>query len=353
MDAERRSRAWMMIALVMLPLALGAGWWSGRSSARDSEPPPSPSAAPMPVPSNASTPAPDAAVRNPASAAAARPSNAPLPDLSTPLRNILPELKRRADAGDPAAACRLAAEMEFCDDVRRRLDEAANTLHYTGGGSGPAATPEFEARQRAAREAATARGEQALKESAHCEGIPAFDSRERLHYWRAAARGGSAQAINFYVMGRPFRREDTLEELDALRVYRDEVEAIALRGVAAGDITTTLALANAYSPHRRSERNLLNQAVTPDAGKSLALYLQAKALLDQPPPGVPRQGQLFDRFVRDLEGDLDATALARAREQAAAYRRVAPAPLLPSRARRANALPAGGPNALLREQCTP
>lgn len=336
----------------MLPAAVGVGWWGGRASTQVSDSPAHTpvdealhSQAPPPeTPTSAQTP-----VLSTAGLAAV-----PLPDLSMSLRNALPELKRRADAGEPAAACRLAAEIEFCDDVSRRLDEAANELHYPDTGSAHAANAGFAARRRQMREAAAARGERLLQESTHCEGVPQFASGERLRYWRMAALGGSLAAINYYVMGRAFRPEDSLDNLDALRVYRSEVEAIAMRGVAAGDIATTLAMAGAYSPRRRSERSLLYQAIAPDAGKALALYLQGQALLDQPPQGVPAQGHLFDSAVRDLERNLDHASLMRAREQAAAYRRTAPAPALPPmRSRTGNWLPSGGPTALLRAQCMP
>lgn len=350
MDAERRSRAWMMIALVMLPLALGAGWWSGRSSARDSEPPASPSAAPTPVPSNASTPAPDAAVRNPASAAAARPSNAPLPDLSTPLRTTLPELKRRADGGEPAAACRLAAEMEFCEDIRRRLDEAATNLNL-GGSSSRSLSAKQQEMRRNMLQRETERSERLLQESTHCEGVPAFSSRERVHYWRSAAMGGSLAAINYYVMGRPFRPENRLADLDALRQFQQEAATIAERGAASGDIQTTIALAQAYSPLGK-RHSLLSQAVAPDASKSLALWLQTQSLLDQPPPGGRPQGHLFASVITELEKTMDAAALRRAREQASAYRRAAPTPALVAKTRSRNTMPSGGPDVLQREFCS-
>jgi hypothetical protein len=352
MDPQRRTRAWVLPGILMLSAAAGMGWWGGRASTQASE---ALAHAPVDEALQSQASVPEAPTSTPIlEITVAGPSAVPLPDLSMPLRNALPELKRRADAGEPAAACRLAAEIEFCDDVSRRLDEAANELHYPGTGADHAANAEFAARQRQAREAAATRGERLLQESTHCEGVPQFMSGERLRYWRTAALGGSLPAINYYVMGRAFRPDDTLDNLDALRLYRSEVEAIAMRGIAAGDVSTTLAMAGAYSPQRRSQRSLLYQAVKPDAGKALALYLQAQALLNQPQQGMPAQGHLFDSAVRDLERKLDHASLTRAREQAAAYRRAAPAPALPpSRSRTGNWLPSGGPTSLLRAQCTP
>ncbi|MCH6485346.1 hypothetical protein MMG85_17475 [Pseudoxanthomonas sp. LH2527] len=260
------------------------------------------------------------------------------------------ELKRRADGGEPAAACRLAAEMEFCEDIRRRLDEAAINLNM-GDSSSRTLTAKQQEMRRNMLQRETERSERLLQESTHCEGVPSFSSRERVHYWRSAAMGGSSAAINYYVTGRPFRPENRLADLDALRQFQQEAASIAERGVASGDIQTTIALAEAYSPLGR-RRSLLSQAVVPDASKSLALWLQTQSLLDQPPPGGRPQGQIFATMIAGLEKSMDAAALRNAREQASAYRRVAPTPALVTSARSGNVMASGGPEALQREFCS-
>ncbi len=68
-----------------------------------------------------------------------------------------------------------------------------------------------------------------------------------MRYWRSAALGGNVAAMRHYAVGNAFRMNDTLDNLDALRVYRSEAEAIAQRAVAAGDLITAMTLANAYS----------------------------------------------------------------------------------------------------------
>lgn len=345
MEAKARKRIWML-SVFLIPAAAGVGWWSGRSAVITT---PEPAKA-VPSPSDPSVPShPAARPPNADARVSAASATQPLPDLSAPLRTTLVELKRRADGGEPAAACRLAAEMEYCEDVRRRLDEAAINLNLADPASLELSAKQQEMR-RSMLQRETESSERLLKESAHCEGVPAFSSRERVHYWRTAAMGGSLAAINYYVMGRPFRPENRLADLDALRQFEQEAAAIAERGVASGDIQTTIALAEAYSPLGR-RRSLLSQAVTPDASKSLALWLQAGSLLDQPPPGGRPQGHLFARGNAELEKSMDAAALLSAREQASAYRRVAPTPALVKSARGGNVIASGGPEALQREFC--
>lgn len=343
MEAKARKRAWML-CVFLVPAAAGVGWWSGRASVT-----------PSPEPAKATSPlfdssGPVASPPDTGSTVSLAATTQALPDLSAALRTTLLELKRRADRGEPAAACRLAAEMEFCEDIRNRLDEAAINLNLGDSASlGLSAKQQEIRRNMLQRE--TERSERLLQESAHCEGVPAFSSRERVHYWHTAAMGGSLAAINYYVMGRPFRPENRLADLDALRQFQREAATIAERGVASGDIQTTIALAEAYSPLGR-RRSLLSQAVVPDASKSLALWLQAQSLLDQPPPGGRPQGHLFARGNAELEKSMDAAALRSAREQASAYRRVAPTPALVKSARSGNVMASGGPEVLQREFCS-
>ncbi|MBA3930025.1 MAG: hypothetical protein C0521_10620 [Xanthomonas sp.] len=345
MEAKHLARAWMLSALALIPVAAGIGWWSGRASiTSSSEPADASSAVPDAVPDAVVT------TSSPGSRAPLATAGQPLPDLSAPLRTILPELKRRADGGEPGAACRLAAEMELCEDIRRRLDEAATNLNLQGSWGGPLSAKQQDMRRNMQQREAE-RSERLLQESTHCEGVPAFSSRERVHYWRSAAMGGSLAAINYYVMGRPFRPENTLADLDALRQFQHEAATIAERGVASGDIQTTIALAEAYSPLSR-RRSLLSQAVSPNASKSLALWLQTQSLLDQPPPGGRPQGHLFASGITELEKTMDAATLRLAREQASAYRREAPTPALVTTPRSGNTMASGGPEVLQREFCS-
>ncbi|WP_454260520.1 hypothetical protein [Pseudoxanthomonas mexicana] len=354
MDSKRSARIGLVVALVLLPAAAGVGWWSGRASQSQTEPTPAPAGdATLPGTSAASTAKPSVQPT-----ATARAPSGPLPPLDTPLRDALPELRRRADAGEADAACRLAAEMDHCDSVRQRLEQTANVLTYSANAAerGPAPSPEAEARRRAMREAMVKRSEQLLQESTHCEGVPAFAAGERVRYWRSAALGGSVPAMRHYAMGSPFRREDMLSNLEALRVYRQEAETIALRAVEAGDFAVTMTLAGAYSPARRSEGgSLLNQVVQPDAAKAWALLEQAQSLMGQAPGQAPseRQRMRFERQFRELEAGMDNATLAHARNLAAQYRQAAPVAFGVNRPRTPGAPTPTSTTDAARRECTP
>jgi len=315
METRRHWRTGALIALLALPVVAGLGWWGGRASLSPPEKTADtgPVAGAAPASGAASArPSPDVGVPRPP-----RPE-APLPDLATPLRDTWQGLKQRADAGDAGAACRLASELEFCDGIRQRLDSASAML----------ADPDVMTSLRGAsdediaarRRALTTGSERLLEQSRHCEGVPVFSPQDRVRYWRSAAHGGNVAAMRHYAVGNAFRMNDTLDNLDALRIYRGEAEAIAQRAVAAGDLITAMTLAASYSPHRRGNRRyLLAQSVQPDAGRALALYLyvqqRAQAGTALPEPMQKRMASM----IRMLEADLSPDALSQARAQAARY----------------------------------
>ena len=126
MGTRRHSRTGALLALLVLPVVAGLGWWGGRAS--------------LPAPEKTADTGPVADAVLASSGVSAPPSrdadaprprrpDAPLPDLATPLRDTWQDLKQHADAGDAGAACRLAAELEFCDGIRQRLDSASASLH--------------------------------------------------------------------------------------------------------------------------------------------------------------------------------------------------------------------------------
>ncbi|PPJ43828.1 hypothetical protein C0063_11805 [Pseudoxanthomonas sp. KAs_5_3] len=249
-----------------------------------------------------------------------------MPDAARPLRDVLPDLRARADAGEPDAACRLAAEMEYCDRIAMQLSSVSEAMRSTNVRLPPGTrmTPELQATIRQTQQAVAAGAERVLEESAHCEGVPAISARQRLQYWRTAALGGNVVAMRHYAVGNAFRMNETLENLDNLRVYQREAETLAKRAIAKGDLPTVLALAAAHNPAQPGRRHLLAQAVTPDRSQALALYLYAQSLMrDEVRFATPRS--FIDQTVRNLEQDLDAASLARARAQAADHLRAQPA----------------------------
>lgn len=350
MEARRRSWMWVLVVLVVLPAVAGLGWWSGRATAPEPDTAVGADAQGSQPSSDASLPVSSTDARQ---AARPRTPDAPLPDLATPLRDTWQGLKQRADAGDSGAACRLASELEFCDHIRQRLDAASAMLADRDAMGAPANSADDDAaRQRDMRQAIAVSSERLLEQSRQCEGVPVFSPQDRVRYWRNAALGGNIAAMRHYAVGNAFRMNDTLDNLDALRVYRSEAETLAQRAVDAGDLATAMALASAYSPHRRGNRRyLLAQSVQPDAARSLALYLHVQQRV-QADTAVPEPARKrLARAIQALEADLSPADLSQARTQAARY--PAGASLSPRERGMLLYVDRGGTPSINRQECAP
>lgn len=288
------------LIVLLVPAAAYLGWLQGRATD-------------TPVP-HASPEAPDrqapasiTSASQPSRASAT--SEAPLPRLETPLRDSLATLRQRADAGEPAAACRLAAEFEYCHQIRHRLVAASEAMQEQEQFRINRSPGLSEETRQNMRDMMAANSERLLKESEHCEGVPLSTPAERVHYWRQAALGGSVPALRHYAVGNAFRNNETLENLDALDVYRREAEALAWRGAASGDLLTGLALASALSPQRNElRRYFLAQAVQPDKVKALALHLHLKRQLESAPASLDGLRAQVERQSGELLAELDAPA---------------------------------------------
>lgn len=332
------------VASLLLIAAVGFGWWIGRTHST-TRPASDPAGADESRATDGQTPP-----STPRSAApGAFPLNRPLPDPQRPLREVLPDLRARADAGEPNAACRLAAEMEYCDRLATQLSNMSEAMRPANAQLPPGSqmAPELQAVMRQSQQAMSAGAEHLLRESAHCEGVALVDASRRVRYWRSAALGGNVMAMRHYAVGNAFRMNETLENLDDLRVYRREAETFAQRAVAAGDLPTVMALAAARSPNRPFRRYLLAQAVTPDRSQALALYLYAQTLMGDDPRFSPSR-TFVDQAVRNLEQDLDSTSVARARAQESDYQL-----RQPTLAATVRGAPFGHTPDVQRQECTP
>ncbi|MGO1072930.1 hypothetical protein [Lysobacter sp. CA199] len=210
----------------------------------------------------------------------------PLPSLETPLRLVLPELQRRA-ANEPAAACRLAAEMEYCDGLRQRLAGAENGLDNFERQLErmPKDTPQQREQRKRMADSYQSMTDKLLTQSEHCADVPPMSAEQRAGYWRRAALAGHPAAMRHYASGNAFRQQQLLDALPALATYRGEAESIARTAAMRGDRRMLASLAYAYSPRRDSmRRNFLGQTVKSDPVESLSLFLQ---LRDSLPPAQP------------------------------------------------------------------
>lgn len=343
------------VALLAGALLVTGGWLAGRAGTQ-----PIPTAASATGASGTglepeSPPASTRTAPNAAAANAAPAADRPLPPTTAPLREILAELRGRANAGEGAAACRLAAEMDYCENIRGRLAGEAAALRRSSWleeALKKATSPEQQKGLRAAQGAMVAKSERLLEESRHCEGTPEFSADERVRHWRTAAQAGNVPALRQYAVGNAFRLNDSLDNLDELRTYRAEAEAMAWRAVKAGDLPAAMALAQAYSPvPQGGRRYLLAQSVRPDAARALGLSLLVQSRMGEGPRlprGMPNP---VTTAIEDLESELTADAVARARRDAAEYDRDFPASETLDRQASMRLLFGGGTPDIGRHQC--
>ena len=195
-----------------------------------------------------------------------------LPALETPLRQSIEDLRERAAQGDALAACRIAAEYEWCERSRQRQTMSARRLEALRT-TPPQAAPDAARASRRLEQATrfAAEAEQAYR--LHCEGAPVLGAAERAGYWRQAALQGHLPSMRHYANGNAFRFDDILDALPELTRYRAEAESMALRAANAGDMAMTYALAMGYAAGADGgRRSFLAQAVQPDEARALVLF---------------------------------------------------------------------------------
>ena len=208
----------------------------------------------------------------------------PLPPLDAPLAEVLPELERRAAAGDSAAACRIAADRATCGWLRAQRENhvgwAGSEQRRIEAMRGKATA---EAIDRATRdlEAELDRRELQLEAAeARCAAVPVPTPGQVAADWRRAAQMGSRSAMRLWASGRAIQPNGVLDSLDELAAYRAGGPAMAWQLVGEGDLAMTLALANATAPLSSRSMTLLGQAVEEDPALSLALLRRVLAALE-------------------------------------------------------------------------
>lgn len=184
MTTRRRVLQWLLPAII----AMGAGtWWITSRQAVPLMAPPDTPASPKGASDNAPT-------SEPAIAVQPRQDLVPMPPPDLPLRDALPSLQARADAGDSLAACRLGVELLRCAAL----------------GGYPPGHDEHMARLQAEREAkgdTTAAGQIAAGRAVHaqlvdaCVAVPVTLRERAHHYVRQAALAGEPEAMVRYAAG--------------------------------------------------------------------------------------------------------------------------------------------------------
>ena len=243
-----------------------------------------------------------------------------LPALDVPLRQSVGALRERAAQGDALAACRIAAEYEWCERVRQRRVVSARQVEMMR--NAPPRSSRNEATARRFEQATRFAAESDLEYRRHCEGAPVLGAAQRANYWRQAALQGHLPSMRHYANGNAFRFDDMLDALPELTRYRTEAESMAMRAADAGDTAMTYALAMGYAAGAESgRRSFLAQAVRPDEARALVLFrrlAQAPGFANMPPRHPVRRA--VDANLPGLEGIVDPVASAQASRAMGAYR---------------------------------
>lgn len=191
----------------------------------------------------------------------------PLPPADRPLKETLAQLVPAADAGNEYAACRLAMEYEYCSTLEQELSGLNKTLRSLGDSG--------EAR----RTGVVGLLATALEEKRrHCDGFDEKELGRVAPYWRTAALKGVLPAMVHYASGRAFRSQDTLRNLDELRVFQGNAKQLIDKAVRSGSTDAIWVLAEAQRPRGdlESGRSLLAQVVGQSGHESLVNYLLVK-----------------------------------------------------------------------------
>lgn len=241
-------------------------------------------------------------------------SHEPLPPLDLPLARALPALQRQAAAGDPAAACRLAAEYQNCLSLPQQREELGAWLAQrrralelvTANGPNTEYVDTF---QKSFDQELAVRENRLAPRERRCEGVELPAPAVVLRQWRQAALLGDPTAMRYYASGNAFRWSNVLDSADVLAAYRNEAPAMAWSLVRQGDLLMTLRVASAASSLTRFSPGLLDQVIDDDPALALALYRRVLEALDG------QDGHDARRFIRDLERKIDLVEQASTPEQ--------------------------------------
>jgi hypothetical protein len=197
----------------------------------------------------------------------------PLP--GAPLKQTYDELKRRADAGDAAAASRLFRDTYHCVVARERLLSMPPAAGLMFEDDTSKVSPE----QLVARERYLAELEARLtdyrRETKNCEGLNETQLLVTPIMLEAARLGDSA-AGNCYVDGYLMSDPQLFDHPEWLPEYKSNARAIAQASVARGDWGAVAQLQHAYAKDGYGAL-LLTRIVAPDAVQNYR-YLKLRRL---------------------------------------------------------------------------
>lgn len=166
----------------------------------------------------------------------------PLPPLETPLADIIDELSERARAGDPDAACRLAAELLRCSVAKRSAGFAEDMEHQLARqDSTPDAMLQTIARAQTDAE----------RYGSTCEGIDEATLASTFDWQRQSAVLSPERRLAFALYP-ALNRRDFLSDYERWGEYRRLALPWLEAAARDGDPAAIVVLARIYGDHRQS-----------------------------------------------------------------------------------------------------
>lgn len=283
----------LVVTLVAVALVGGAAFLFGRNSATQA-----PARGDNPLPSRSGAGAPERItvadreatrhrlgrplVPDAVGSTAPPPPVPPLPPHDVPLAQVRDELEQRARSGDRRAACRLAVDLIRCQELP--TVRAASSAMERSLARDDVARDEPNVGFRIDFLARTQNRLEALEPL--CAGIAALDAAQGFDWLLRAAELGHAPSMAEFARRPAVPFQAYLSELDRLRVYRERAPEMAMRAIAAGDVSLLPELASAHldNPGHMAS-SPLSQLVQRDNATAYAYYALMQRFM--PVPAAP------------------------------------------------------------------
>ena len=217
--------------------------------------------------------------------AAPPPPVPPLPPHDVPLAQVRDELEQRARSGDRRAACRLAVDLIRCQELP--TVRAASSAMERSLARDDVARDEPNVGFRIDFLARTQNRLEALEPL--CAGIDPLDAAQGFDWLLRAAELGHAPSMAEFARRPAVPFQSYLSELDRLRVYRERAPEMAMRAIAAGDVSLLPELASAHLDNPgHMGFSPLSQLVEKDNATAYAYYALMQRFTPLPPtPTAP------------------------------------------------------------------
>lgn len=234
---------------------------------------------------------------------------APLPDINTPLKDILESLKARAQQHDAKAACRLAEELFRCDYLLPERKKIIAKLQQESEAAGLDSATISKLKERLDSYETKDQIDQRV-----CRG---FENQEGLEAWRfkfIAALNGHLGSMEDFTAVPYWNPNDLNANVEAWRAFQDYREVFLLQAANAGSSSAVLTLVEEYSGDSSIMRGPLAvlSKIRPDF-KQAAKYAYVYNLISRDDVG---NNHYVNRALQQAARQLPSQELAAAKQEA-------------------------------------